>query len=201
MRKTISRILNLLIAVFAIQAWLSMTFRLGAHGSLSAGSFYNLKYFTVLSNLFQAFVSLFYFAGRRPRRFKYASTTAVALTFFVVLFFLGPIYGYASMYAGASFWLHLVVPVLAMLDFLFLDREGTFTLRDSLFAMIPMTAYGLYYVGNLIVNGVKDNDWYRFATGGLWASAMTFLVIVLANWAIALLLRLPRRERKPQGSN
>ena len=68
-------------------------------------------------------------------------------------------------------------------------------------ALLSMTAYGLFYVGNLIVNGVKGNDWYRFATGGPWAAAMTFLVIVLANWAIALLLRLPRRERKPQGRN
>lgn len=195
MRRTISKILNLLIAVLALWAWISMTFRLGRHGSLSAGGFQNLKYFTVLSNLFQAVVSLFYLAGLNPRRFKYASTVAVALTFFVVLLFLGPVYCFESMYVGANFWFHLVVPVLSMLDFLTLDREGTYTLRDSLFAMIPMVAYGLFYVANLVINGVKGNDWYGFAGGGPASAALAFLVIMLANWVIALLLRLPRRER------
>ena len=193
MRKNLSKAVNLLIAVLVLWAWVSMAFRLGGHGSLSAGGLQSLRYFTVLSNLLQGGVSLACALGRRPRRLKYASTTAVALTFLVVLLFLGPVYGYAPMYAGANLWFHLVVPVLAMVDFLALDREGAYTRRDGLFAMLPMLAYGLFYVGNLLKNGVRGNDWYGFARGGPGTAAVVFLAILAGNGLIALLLRLPRR--------
>ena len=198
MRKIISRILNIVIAVLALWAWIAMVFRLGRHGDLSAGGLQTLRYFTVLSNLMQAGVSLAYAFGAKPRRWKYASTVAVALTFTVVLVFLGPLYGYPSMYAGANFIFHLVVPVLAMADFIFLDREGTFRLTDSLLAMIPMLAYGHFYVGNLLINGIEGNDWYSFARGGPLSAAIVFCLILHGNWGLALLLRLPRRARRPK---
>jgi len=201
MRKVISKVLNLLIAVLSLGAWLSMTFKTGRHGSLSMGGLQNLRYFTVLSNLFQGGVSLVVLWGRKTGRWKYASTVAVALTFFVVLLFLGPAYGYDSMYTGANFWFHLVVPVLAMVDFLIFDREGTFTIRDSLFTVIPMLAYSLFYVGNLLVNGVRGNDWYGFAKHGPLSAVAAFLIILATNWAIALLLRLPRRAARASVSN
>ena len=201
MRKVLSRGLNLLIAVLVLCAWLSMTLKPGRHGSLSTGGFQNLRYFTVLSNLFQGGVSLACAVGRRMGRWKYASTVAVALTFFVVLLFLGPAYGYDSMYTGANFWFHLVVPVLAMVDFLIFDREGSFTIRDSLFTVIPMLAYSLFYVGNLLVNGVRGNDWYGFAKHGPLSAVAAFLIILATNWAIALLLRLPRRAARASVSN
>ena len=201
MRKTASKALNILIAALALWAWASMTFQLDQHGSLSAGGFRNLRYFTVLSNLMQAGTSLAYALGGRPRRLKYASTVSVGLTFFVVLLFLGQLYGYPSMYSGPSFWFHLVVPVLAMADFLCLDREGTFTLRDSVLSMIPTLCYGLFYVGNLLINGVKGNDWYGFARGGPGSAAIVFMAILAGSWLIALALRLPRKARSRTGSH
>lgn len=195
MRKVISWVLNLLIAAFVLWAWLNMTFRPDRHGLLSTGGFQNLRYFTVLSNLLQGGVSLVRVFGRRTGRWKYVSTTAVALTFFVVLLFLGPAYGYDSMYTGANFWFHLVVPVLAMADFLIFDRADSFTLRDSFVATLPMLAYSLFYVVNLLVNGVKGNDWYGFAKDGPKSAVAAFLIILATNWVIALLLRLPRRRR------
>ena len=196
MRKLISRILNLIIAILVLWAWLSMTFKTGRHDSLSTGGFQNLRYFTVLSNLLQGGVSLAYVFGRKTGRWKYAATVSVALTFFVVLLFLGPAYGYDSMYTGANFWFHLVVPVLAMVDFLIFDREDTFSIRDSFFTMIPMLAYSSFYIGNLLLNGVKRNDWYGFAKGGPLSAVMAFLIILATNWVIALLLRLPRRATR-----
>ena len=123
-----------------------MTFRLGRLGSQSEGGFGNLRYFTVLSNLLQGGVSLAYACGIRTGRFKFASTTAITFTFFIVHLFLGPKRGYDVVYAGANFWSHLIVPVLAMADFLVLDRECTFTMRDTFIAVIPTLAYGLFYM-------------------------------------------------------
>ena len=196
MRKIASRILNIVIAVLALWSWAAMAFRLGRHGELSAGGLQTLRYFTVLSNLMQAGVSIAYALGARPRRWKYTSTVTVALTFTVVAAFLGPLYGYASMYAGANFNFHLVVPVLAMADFLLLDREGTFRLTDSLLTMLPMLAYAHFYVGNLLVNGAKVGDWYGFARGGPMSAVIVFMLILHVNWGLALLLRLPRRARR-----
>lgn len=195
MRTKLSKIINLCIGVLVLFTWLSMTFRLGPLGAQSEGGFGNLRFFTVLTNLLQGGVSLAYFFGVRADRWKYASTAAMALTFCVVLFVLGPRRGYDVMYSGANFFSHLVVPVLAIVDFLVLDRTGSFTLRDSLFTMIPLAAYGLFYGGNLLINGVEGNDWYGFARGGPAAALMIFAFALLLNWLIAVLLRLPRRAK------
>ena len=95
-RQTVSKIINLFIGVIVIWTWLSMTFRLGRLGAESPGGFGNLRYFTVLSNLFQGIVSLIYFCGRKISRWKYASTTAIAFTFFIALLFLAPVRGLHS---------------------------------------------------------------------------------------------------------
>ena len=181
-RQTVSKIINLFIGVIVIWTWLSMTFRLGRLGAQSPGGFGNLRYFTVLSNLFQGIVSLIYFCGRKISRWKYASTTAIAFTFFIALLFLAPVFS------------HLVVPVLTIVDFLIFDREGTFTLRDSLIAVIPMLAYSLFYMGNILINGLEGNDWYGFARKGIPAAAAVLAVLTAVNWIIALVLRLPRKQ-------
>ena len=192
--QTISKIINLLIGIIVFWTWSCMTFRLGRLGAQSTGGFSNLRYFTVLSNLFQGVVSLAYFFGRKVSRLKYAATTAIAFTFIVVLCFLGPTRGYDSVYSGANFFSHLVVPVLAIADFLIFDREGTFTLRDSFIAMIPMLAYSLFYMGNILINGLEGNDWYGFARKGIPAAAAVLAVLTAVNWIIALVLRLPRKQ-------
>ena len=198
MRMKISKIINLCIGSIVLWVWLSMTFRLGPLGAQSEGGFQNLRYFTVMSNLLQGGVSLAYFFGKRVDRWKYASTTAMALTFCVVLFFLGPTRGYDVVYSGANFISHLVIPILSIVDFLFFDRSCTYTLGDSLFTMIPLVAYSLFYMGNLFINGVDGNDWYGFAKAGPEFAIAVFAIMLTANWIIALLLRLPRMKRSVQ---
>ena len=196
MRMKISRIINLCIGIIVLWVWLSMTFRLGPLGTQSEGGFKNLRYFTVLSNLLQGGVSLAYFFGIRTGRWKYASTTSIAVTFCVVIFFLGPTRGYDAVYSGANFFSHLVVPVLSVMDFLVFDRSCTFALRDSLVTLIPFAAYGMFYMGNVLINGVEGNDWYGFAKAGPRFAISVFTIILVANWIIALLLRLPRRDHQ-----
>ena len=212
LRRALSLIINLAIALIALSAWAGMTFTVDKHGQFSAGGLENLKYFTVLSNLLQGVVSaccawrLFtlLLGGRRPFppgliRMKYMATTSVALTFFTVLGFLGPVFGYENMYQGANFWFHLVVPVLSMVDFCLVDREGTVKAREIPFAALPMLLYGLFYVGNLRLNGVGRGadtyDWYGFARGGPKTAATVFLILTLSGLVLAALLRLPRRAR------
>ena len=210
-RRWISVFLNVATAAVVFVCWGNMAFSVEG-GALSAPGLYSLKYFTVLSNLLQGVASLAYAvsvarmlahrAARVPRavlRLKYAAAVSVSLTFLTVACFLGPLYGYRSMFSGVNFWFHLTVPLAAALDFCGLDREGAVTLRDSLWAVTPMLLYGAGYAGNILLNGLgepgRGNDWYGFARGGLKTAPLVFAGIALATWGVALLERLPRRRR------
>jgi len=203
--------LNLLIAVIVLTAWGRMTFAIDASGALSASGLANLKYFTVISNLMEALAALVMSAwlirsirGRarplsRPMRLlNYAAATSVGLTFTVVATFLGPLYGYANMFSGANLWFHLVVPVAAVFNFCVLDPSGPIPLRDVGIAILPMLVYGIFYTANVLINGIgawpNTNDWYGFAAGGIGTIPIVFTAITLADLAIALLIRLPRRK-------
>ena len=210
MRKKLSLLSNLFIAFMSVFAWLSMVLRRHS-GMLMTAGWGSLKYFTVLSNLLNALVSLGYAAallrvllGRAPgisRRLqcaKLSATAAVALTFLVVAAFLGPLYGYPFMYQGANLWLHLCLPVLGMLEFALLDSGPALSRRDGLWAGLPALLYGAAYALNLAINGVgarpHSNDWYGFLNWGWGVGFAIFALIVLASWLLGLLLRAANRR-------
>ena len=56
-RRTISLALDILIVIMVFYAWACMIFAWGDNGTIAAGGFRNLKYFTVLSNLLMAAAS------------------------------------------------------------------------------------------------------------------------------------------------
>ena len=207
MRKRISLILNAAVAAAVLYAWATMTFHLDDSGRLSSSGFAALKYFTVLSNLLMGAAAIVYIVLtlRRgwplPRwavRLKLTATAAVGLTFTVVMTFLGPLYGYPAMFAGASLWMHLLVPLAAAADFCLADRSGAVTLRDTFFALLPAGLYGAGYIPNVLIHGVGEwpntNDWYSFFAFGNAMAVVIFVVLLLVIWGIALLLRLPRRR-------
>ena len=100
---------NALLVVMVGVAWLVMIF--GSEGMLSSGGLSNLKYFTVLSNVFEGAASAVWLilngraASDKGRRFaellKYAACVCVGLTFVTVLVFLGPLYGFGNMFLHA----------------------------------------------------------------------------------------------------
>lgn len=201
---------NLVMGVLVLVTWLRMTLQLDDSGRLSAPGLRSLKYFTVLSNLLLGISALIYavylillLVGKRQELpqpvllLKYAATVSVALTFLTVMLFLGPHYGYGSMFRGANLWFHLVIPLAAACSFCLLERDGALSLRASFFAVLPMVLYGVGYVINLLLHGLgegKDtHDWYGFAQGGPLSSAVIFAVMILGAWGIALLLRLARK--------
>ena len=212
-RRLISLAVDILVAVLVFRAWGRMALAFDENGALSSVGWGSLKYFTVLSNLLAGFAAVFSAAlgsralirgeGGLPRwtvRLKYVSAVAVALTFTVVMVFLGPTFGYAGMFVGASFWMHLVVPLTCVFQCDVLDRGlGAITRRDTLLAVLPMLIYGVGYVGNIMIHGVgrwpNTNDWYGFAAAGLGWTPLVFLAVALATWGLALLIRLPRKHQ------
>ena len=205
MRRILSALACLLIAAAVLVSWGGMALAVTDNGRLSAPGLWSLKYFTVLSNLLCAASSLLWALWRLLRRgepprwlclLKLAGVASVALTLLTVLIFLGPLYGYRDMFSGVNFWLHLLVPAAALLEYLLLSGVPAPTLRGSLAAILPVGLYGTVYLLNILLHGLGDEpfarDIYGFCQWGLPVGGLIFLALVALTWGMALLLRAAR---------
>ena len=209
-------IYNFVLFAVAVFAWAVMAFFEEA-GMLSDLGLRNLKYFTVLSNVFEGIVSLVLAvclvrvrrgsSARVPHAvflLKFLAAVTVAVTFLVVALFFGPWVGWRPLYRGANFWFHLVIPVLAMAEFVRFDRFDGVSFRETLLAPLPALIYGLVYTANLLVNGAGSgpdaNDFYGFVHWGYPVGVGIFAGILLVSWAAGCLLRRGNRAGRPENS-
>ena len=172
------------------------------YGKLLDNGWQGFKYFTVLSNVFgggTALIWLLFAAfGVRGRAaavlamLKYAASVCLGLTFTVVMVFLGPLYGYFSMFVSANFFFHLLTPFAAMLEFVFFN-ERRYGVKSCFLAMTPMAAYAVFYlVYNLAMGKGEDPfqyDWYGFLLWGWPVGIGIAVAICLLTFGIAALLR------------
>ena len=202
MRRVFSMIVS--AAVAGLEFWV-----LSGVLGLEEGAQY-LKYLTVLSNLWlgvaEALYALSCLMNEIPgwvKRLKYVGVTLTTLTFAAVLFYIGPKTGFVSAYADANLWLHLILPLLALIEYLIFHRTDRLTLRDTLLPLPLIAAYGAFYIGNLIMNGYggksHPNDWYGFADAGPAGVYIAFAALPLTAWAIAALLRACRNDIRLNG--
>lgn len=215
MRRFLSLVLNRFMALAVPLVCARLVLRFSENGApigFNDGSAELLKYFTVLSNLLLGAASLLFAIGlelklcgvlkrvpRGVRLLKYMAVAAVGLTFATVLCFIGPRTGFRGSYKGANLWLHLILPVMAMLEYLLIDREGRLRFRHTFLCLICPAAYGVFYLGNLIINGYggqgHPNDWYGFADSGPAGVFVVIAALVLGAWLIGLVLSLPKLRR------
>ena len=208
MRIKVRRIVNICLAVMVAGAWLGMIFLGG--GDLAQRGIGSMKYFTVLSNLFCGIAAALWLVYERKggsekvERIKYIAAASVGLTFTVVMVFLGPLYGYPEMFAGANLWLHLVVPITAMAEIIFLS-DATYTRRDNNLAVIPPLIYGIVYVVNILINGMGEwpntNDWYLFFYWGYPIGILIYVVIAVVTWLLAFFMRKMQAKLKQKRSS
>ena len=200
--------LNILLVVLVFGSWISIFFF--GSGSLVHNGLGSLKYFTMLSNLFVGFVAAAWLvsvgkgaggdgkASERVERLKYIAAASVGLTCATVLFFLGPIYGYPAMFEGYNLPLHLIIPVIAIIEIIFMS-DTHYSRRDNLLAVIPPLLYGLGYLINILINGIGQwpdtNDWYFFFYWGYPVGALIYAALLAATWLIGLLMRKLQRTR------
>ena len=174
---------DLLIFVMALYA-VGTSIQAHAAREFNGTGYYTFRYFTTDSNILCGIMALIAAAftlpvilnksDRVPRAvlvLKYVGTVAAALTFFVVIVFLGPIYGYSMMYRGASFYLHGIVPFLAMVSWIAFDRGCYLKLRAIFLTLVPVALYGIVYFYKVVVLGPARGGWkdfYALARGGKW---------------------------------
>jgi len=192
--------INIAIAVLVFGAWLYMFF--AGKGDLSARGLRGLRFFTVQSNLLAALAAVIWLVQRDSNKWvetlKFVAAVSVFITFTVVACFLGPLYGFLSMYKGANLFFHLIVPVMAVLELMFLSVE-TANDRDNRLAMLPPLIYGCFYLGNVLINGIgtwpETNDWYGFLNWGYPVGMLIFAGICFLGWALGRLIRAVQRRR------
>lgn len=125
---------------------------------------FSFTYFTTLSNVFITVVLIPFLIkdililNNKKIEFKnylyiikFLATISITLTFFVFMTILAPtldggfINAYLS-YGGGSFFVHFLTPVLAIIDFLFFDKEYKSKNIHSVYAVIPPLLYVLFIV-------------------------------------------------------
>ena len=161
------------------------------------------RYYTTLSNVFAGLlaVPMAYAAVRTltgkgtriPRALsllRYSSVSALTLTMMTVLCFLGPLFGYAPMFTGANFWFHLIVPVLAVLSFLFWEPGADFPRKNPFPGIVQTILYGSVYVPRVLSG--RWPDFYGFNIGGRWYISLA--AMLAANLLLARLLLLGREK-------
>lgn len=193
-------VLDVLVVAFVLYA-MSIMVRIRKNGALVSGGLGAFKYYTVLSNVFCALsciCSAIYFLIRKNYElpswlyiFRLMGSSVVSVTLLVVLFFLGMIYGYRSMFSGVSFWLHLVAPVLAIISHILLKQAEPLPFATSFWGIAPTVVYGIFYIS---VNAIgwtgtpnRQTDFYYFLNWGWGIGIVIFLAIFAINWLVSLL--------------
>ena len=199
-------VLNLVIVILAV-AGISLMLTGGSRdGTLQASGISNFKYYTVLTNVFCGIVSLiqliFIFLRKDTGRItslKLAAVCGVTVTFSVVAFFFGPLYGYPQFYQGGNLFFHLLQPLVAIFEFILVKRK-TIPFRHTVFASIPTLVYGFGYMLNILINGVggpwpDSNDFYAFLNWGWTVGILIFAGITFLTFAVACIFRYISNKR------
>lgn len=206
----IAFVLNTIIAILTLIATIIMftgfSFMKNYDLGLEATKISMLKFFTVQSNILMGLVALLFsykeykiITGKekiiRKRYYvaKLMSTTAVALTFFVVFLYLAPLtkYGYIAMIANSNLFYHLIIPVLSIITFVFFEKNNKINFKDTLYGLLPVIVYSFFYVTNILIhmeNGKVSPiyDWYWFVQNGVWTIIIVGSLMLLITYLISL---------------
>lgn len=193
-------ILNLIIVVLTVIGVILMLTGKPEDGALHASGVENFKFYTVLTNVFCGVIALvdliFILIGKdtgKIRVLKLAAVCGVAITFAVVAFMFGPLYGYPQFYRGGNLYFHLLLPLTAMVEFIVVKRPYM-PFKFTVFASVPTFLYGVGYMTNILINGIggewpNTNDFYAFLSWGWPVGIMIFAVITLTAFGVACIFR------------
>ena len=204
-----SLIWNCIIFILVVFATVGMMlgFEFMGHSDLLSSTHISVfKFFTVDSNLFIGFASLllliqeclFIKTGKKiPKIYyllKYMATCSVCLTMLITLCFLAPfsVYKFTDFYMNSNLFYHFIIPVLSVISFVLYEKQS-FSIIDSLYSLLPMACYGVFYMFLVIPhiqNGMVsyDYDFYGFLRGGaqtvFWVIPLLFIVMYIIGYGI-----------------
>ncbi len=162
------------------------------------------RMFTVLSNMLVGIACAmsipFAVDGIRQKNYHlprwivnliYTSVTCITLTFLISLCILSPNVGFMwVMLSNTNLFLHTIIPVTAIILFLFINTYHTIKFKTTFIAIIPIVSYALIYLVFAIIIGEDDGGWrdhYHFNELMPWY--FVFIIIMAIAYGIANLLR------------
>ena len=184
--------INLTLILLAEGAWLYM-FIGKDKNLLSTKGLRSLRYFTVLSNHFVAISALLWLikGNHYTEWIKMIAMGEIGVTFLVTALYLGFLYGHKNMYAGANLHLHMSVPLLCFIEYLFFCKEE-FLFNEFLFIWIPLLLYACFYIYFVMKYGRKTEketyDFYGFFTWGVKGFLLIALVLFIVSVGFVHLL-------------
>lgn len=206
MKSGLCAAVQILIVVLTVWSVGTMFFISGS-GNMRVNRSVIFRYFTVDSNILCAASCVFSLirtlrgnkaGGKAVMLFRYAGTAAVTVTMMTVLLFLGPLYGYDSMFSRWNLWLHLLGPILAIVSFVWLERDGTFPEKKHLMiSMLPVIVYGVVYLVMVVMIGNDKGGWpdfYAFNRSGRWY--LSYAAMLAGTALIGIVLAKLRRLHK-----
>ncbi len=176
----------------------------------------SLVFFTNLSNIFIAITSAvtiafnFKNAARDSfdfpfvfKNIKYTSTVAITLTCVTVVFFLAPYaaligHSYFDLFRRNNIYTHLLVPILAIINFLVVESNDDLGFKSVFYGVIPTVIYSVVYLVMVVFIGEANGGWvdfYGFTFGGrLWTVPLSFTGMYAATFVISWLLYLIQKK-------
>ena len=122
---------------------------------------------------------------------RLVAATSVAVTFLTVLVFLAPAMGFKEMYTKDSFYMHLVGPVLAAVQFVFVENSFSIRFPLSLLGGSTVIIYAVIYLIKVVKIGEANGGWpdfYLFNQNGRWPISFTAMTAAGAIISLALSL-------------
>lgn len=172
------------IAIFSLETYCLIRF---IKYAIDGGSDNRFMYYTNISNLtvgalafpntILILLSLLRGEVIIPKWFvaiKFMGLTMTTLTFLVILCTF-PFRGYSASYSGLKIITHLIVPVIAVVSFLFFEEKTLFKWKYSWLMFIPTAIYSTIYCIMVLVLGLWP-DIYSINANGFW-----YLFVLLAN--------------------
>jgi hypothetical protein len=144
------------------------------------------SYFTILSNLLVAYVTLTLAAGsdrttRVWRVLRLNAVVAIAVTGIIHWFFLRPLLDLH----GADLWadklLHVAVPILAVLGWLIFGPRGRIRRQD----LLPSAIFPALYFAYTLIHGATS-DWYPYPFTDV--NLHGYAVVILNGCGVIVLL-------------
>ncbi len=176
-------ILNAAIFLVVLYIVVFIFFRKDRNWDLKRGRS-TMRFFTAQSNVLCAVTALLmcqFPQSRLSWALKYIGTAAVTVTMLTVFLFLAPSMGKGGLkqlLKGADLFLHLIVPLLALISFCVYEKRGM-GFGMSLLGMLPVVLYGPWYLYKVIYapEGKRWDDFYGFNKGGRWPISFTMMFV------------------------
>ncbi len=205
----VSLISNIAIVGFVIAAYIYSCF-LNKDTALMAKGISSLRYYTVLSNLLLALLScpilVMDILCLKKNKYeipswagilKYIGVAGISVTFLTVICFLAPAaakrgQGYWSMFQGPNLYYHLIIPLIAIISYGFIELNVSFKMGYTALGLVSVILYGIFYTTNYYCHLLSDNngsyDWYGFLSDPKRSAWFVALIMLLASYLICVCL-------------